>query len=799
MGINFVIHDEETSASDLILTAGSGNTDLVLDEGIGITNNGDGTGTIAVTPVGDANGTVTIQLTASDGNLAASAQCTLTVHAKPDAPVAVNDVAYVPLSGKLTFDVLENDRDVDGDTLCVASYDASSLNGLLTFDAQTQKFTYRALSGEVGTSSFTYILSDGDSATTDPQASVTLNINSAGHAPVISQIASQYIGEDSATQSIGFTVTDEDYHDVITMTATSSNQSLLPENLTDNIQITDNGDGTYEVKLIPVHDASGRSTVTLIATDSTGKEASAAFELIVAPQNDPPVATDDDITTNEDTGVALDLLANDSDPENGTIWINSITTPSFGSISRSGNSYTYTPYGNANGTETLTYSITDGELTDSATVTIHVTPQNDNPIARSNWVEIPNSEGQSHTISVLDNDSDPDGDTVHLYQIVSQGTYGTAVMNGNGTITYTRNQSSPNANGADSFVYRIIDRETADGDYRTSDATVYVGVDFFNSLYTDEKYVTCYEDASPFVIALPITNPNGVDFSLSMGTSTLGTFAAVDNTHVRFTPKPDAYGQQSISYTASQDGGGESCTGAIDLVVYPVNDAPVIDSAPSSLNCDEDSSGVAFDVVFHDADCADADLYFYAYGKNAVSGAPVALSVETNYSRSTGKANVTVVPAENANGVIDIVVGVSDGIASTQRVLPMTIDPIDDAPVLHDINTSLYEDTSITLNLLSPDTDVDGDAVMASIQAENGPSHGIASITQDGTLTYTPDADYYGSDSLTYTVSDKTATALSTSKTVDITVVSINDPPVITVYPITRAQKRTPIKRSPSR
>ena len=776
-GITIYISDQETAAGDLSVSAVSSDTGKIASDGITIVNNADGTCTLTINPIADANGTATITVTVSDGSLARSDDFTITISPMPDAPVAVGDKIYVPISGRQTFAVLNNDRDVDGDTLHIVtdSWIGHSLSGLLTFDPATQKFTYRAANGEVGIGTFTYTVTDGTYISAP--VTVTLDIHSMTHAPKISAIGNQYINEDGSVD-IPFTVSDEDLGDTFTISYASTNSVLLPE---DNISVTDNTGGSYTLHLNPVTNQSGVVTVTVTATDSTSKADSTSFALRVYPTNDPPVAGDDTFTLDEDSSKTLTLLANDSDPEDSTIWVNSISWPAHGWLTRSGADYVYAPYSNWNGTETLTYSITDGQSYDTATVTINVTPVNDPPVNYSNWVEIPNEIGRGATVNVLASDYDPDGDTVRLYEIVTGPSYGTAVMDTvTGQITYTRTSVSPNANGADEIRYRIIDRETATGDYHYADAYVYIGVDFVSSLHCYDRYVYCYEDDAAFTFDLDIANPNSVSYDLTLGdTSALGTLEVVDNNTVKFTPALDQNGYDSITYTVTQEGGGETDTGTISLRVYPVNDAPVMDSAPVSVSCGEDSAGVNVMATFHDVDCADSDLYFYAYTQNPSSSSPVALTLDLTINRSTGTAQVNARPYANANGTIEIVLGVSDGIMSAERVVTMTVVPIDDAPVVTPISESLYEDMDVTTDVITPGTDVDGDTMTVTIGAGNGPEHGTAVVNGDGSITYTPDADYFGTDSLQYTVTDNTMAALSDSATISYTVTPVNDQPVI--------------------
>ena len=775
----FSIGDTETAAADLIVKAYSSDTDKISTDGITIVNNGDGTCTFSVTPAADANGSATITITVSDGSLTSSDHITFTINPTPDAPVAVNDKVYVSISGRQTFAVLNNDRDVDGDTLTVVSWDDSLLNGALTFNEDTQKFTYYSANGEVGTGTFTYTVSDGDITTADSTATVTLDIHSLTHPPDISMIHNQYLGEDTSTGSIPFTVTDVDLYDTATISVTSSNTTLLPVDYENNIIVTNNGGGSYTLRLIPAANQNGTSWITVTATDSTDNTDSTTFLLTVYPDNDPPNAVNDTFTIDEDTTATLTLLTNDSDPEGDAIWVNSISWPSHGYLYRSGASYVYVPYGDWNGTETLTYSITDGQSSDTATITINVTPVNDAPVNYSNWVTLPNEEGQSAAVNVLSGDYDPDGDTVRLYQIIEQPAFGTAEINTEtGYITYTRTSESTNSNGADQVKYRIIDRDTATGDYLYADAYLYIGIVFHSSLWTDNSYTYCFEDDAAFNIGLHIHNPNSVGYTLELNdTTALGTLSIVDNDTVRFTPAADQNGSAWIEYTVS--GGGESATGYIYIRVYPVNDPPVIDSAPESVSCDEDSAGADFTVTFHDADCADSDLIFYAYARNASTDSPVVLTIDITVDRDTGTADVSARPVANANGSVDIVVGVSDGISQAEHTVHMTVNPIDDAPVPVSASNTLYEDTDVTFDVLTPDSDVDGDGLIVSIEEGDGPAHGTATVHSDGTITYVPDEDYYGSDSLTFTVTDDTAEGLSSTETATFTVIPVNDQPVI--------------------
>ncbi|MCQ4349161.1 Ig-like domain-containing protein [Pseudomonas stutzeri] len=91
--------------------------------------------------------------------------------------------------------------------------------------------------------------------------------------------------------------------------------------------------------------------------------------------NDAPVAQNDAVTVSEDVpfSSSISLLANDSDIDGDTL---SVVAGTFVN-----GSYTYTPPADFHGIDTVDYTVTDGSLTDTATLTLTVTPVNDAPVA----------------------------------------------------------------------------------------------------------------------------------------------------------------------------------------------------------------------------------------------------------------------------------------------------------------------------------------------------------------------------------------------------------------------------------
>lgn len=176
--------------------------------------------------------------------------------------------------------------------------------------------------------------------------------------------------------------------------------------------------------------------------------------------NTPPLPTNDTTTTNEDTPININVLANDTDADGNPLTLSVATNPTNGIATVNNNdtptdptddTITYTPNPNFNGIDTFTYQVSDGTDTATATVTVNVNPVNDPPIAVNDAF----SGDQNTTINgnVLINDSDLDGDplTTTLLTDVSKGSL---VFNNNGSFTYTPNSGF---SGSDTFEYTLSD------------------------------------------------------------------------------------------------------------------------------------------------------------------------------------------------------------------------------------------------------------------------------------------------------------------------------------------------------
>lgn len=166
------------------------------------------------------------------------------------------------------------------------------------------------------------------------------------------------------------------------------------------------------------------------------------------------MANDDYATVNEDSNNnQINVLLNDTDPDDDPLTITSVTQPSQGTSSQDGNYAYYTPIADYYGSDSFTYTINDDNGgTSTATVYITVAGVNDLPVANDDTVTV-DFNITDNIIDVLANDDDPDGDVISIDSIVSQPMNGTATKAGD-IILYTPNEGFI---GTNYFEYNITD------------------------------------------------------------------------------------------------------------------------------------------------------------------------------------------------------------------------------------------------------------------------------------------------------------------------------------------------------
>ncbi|CAN5506865.1 hypothetical protein BH09ACT8_BH09ACT8_16510 [soil metagenome] len=160
---------------------------------------------------------------------------------------------------------------------------------------------------------------------------------------------------------------------------------------------------------------------------------------------DGPSAVDDTSTTVEDTPLSLTsntLLANDTNPRGTALTISGVGTAAHGSATVADGTVTYTPAADFNGTDSFTYTVTDGLTTATATVTVTVTPVNDAPVVNQDRpFTIVKVDAATGAVTGLINVTDVDHDVLDFSVITSTGS-GALAIDAAGNFTYTPTQAA---------------------------------------------------------------------------------------------------------------------------------------------------------------------------------------------------------------------------------------------------------------------------------------------------------------------------------------------------------------------
>lgn len=226
-----------------------------------------------------------------------------------------------------------------------------------------------------------------------------------------------------------------------------------------------------------------------------------------------------------------------------------------------------------------------------------------------------------------------------------------------------------------------------------------------------------------------------------------------------YTPAANYNGADRFVVTIS-DGKGGITTSTINVGVTPVNDAPV--SSTQSLTTAEDTvlngTVVATDV--------DGDTLGFSVTTSAAHG-----TVSVN--STTGAFVYT--PAANYNGADSFVVTISDGKGgTTTSTINVGITPVNDAPDANaDASSTPINTTINNINVLSNDTDVDGDTLTVT-GANVNPALGAVSVNPNGSLNFTPGLNVTGPVVINYSISDGKGGTASSTLTVNV---GTNTPP----------------------
>lgn len=590
---------------------------------------------------------------------------------------------------------------------------------------------------------------------TIPTAKVNITVTPVNDAPTADDGTLSVI-EDTAKAG---TLTGTDVDSAITY-------SLVSNGTKGSVVITDASTGAYTYT--PNANENGSDSFTFTTSDGALTSAPATVTVSIAAVNDVPVADAQSVTLDEDTATAIMLVATDAD--NNPLTYEVVASPTHGTLSGTGANLTYTPNADYNGSDSFTFKANDGTVDSNvAKVSITVKSVNDAPVAVNDSATT--NEDSPVTLNVKANDTDVDGDTLKVTS-TTNGTHGSVVINANGTVTYT---PAANYNGPDSFTYTISDSNGGNGT-----ATVTVTVNSVNDAPTAaDQSVTTNEDVAKSItlgandidgdiLTYAITQlpANG---TLSVGGTDITEVGPITGNVVKYTPDANYPlgtmndGSDSFTFVAN-DGTVESNEAEVSITITAVCDAPVVQGDSYSVDEDNTLSVDAPGVLGNDEELDGETLH--AVKVTGPSHGTLTLNDNGSFIYK---------PAANYNGADSFSYKATDGFLESATVtVSLTVNAINDAPVAVDDAVTTDEDTAVITDVLLNDTDVENQTL--NISAITQGTHGSVALNNDGTLTYTPNANYNGNDSFTYTVND--GSGGSDTASVTVTIAAINDAPL---------------------
>ena len=794
----------------------------------------DGTN-VVYTPNPNENGADSFTYTINDGN-GGVATATVTVDITPvnDNPVAADDSVATLEDAAITFDVLPGDSDVDGDTVTLQSFTQPS-QGTVTQEPNGQ-LTYTPNADANGPDSFSYTIIDGNGGT--DTATVTIDVQAVNDAPTAADVPNVAATEDNAVSIDLAPLVSDAEGDALTFSFSAPTQGTLVQtgagvlytpnpdaNGADSFTYTVNdgnggtatatvsvtvaavndapvavaddaitseglplnfdprgndsdvdgdalqilsvtqpdqgavvieGDGT--LTYTPPEDFTGTTSFTYVIEDPDGETSSAVVNLTVTPENDPPVAVDDlGIATNEDTAVTIDVVANDTDVDGDALTVSAVSTATNGTVSIAPDGrVVYTPDADFNGADSFTYTVTDGVLTDTGTVTVDVAPVNDAPIAVDESFATGFNAPLTLSVANLvsnDDDGDPELAQTLSIQAVSNAVGGTVAIDGADVIFTPTSGFSGDA----SFDYTL-----SDGAGGTDTGTVTVTVAANTPPVAGDDTTSTAED-TPLSLSIEDndSDADGQQLTYTLGTPQNGA-VTFDGETFNYTPNADFNGTDSFTYTVD-DGFGGTDTATVTITVSAVNDDPdAVDDTGLVVPFNAPLEIAVADLLANDTD-GDPEL--------AQTLTVTAVDNATNGSVVLDAGTITFTPDTGYTGGATFTYDVSDGAGGTATATVFLSVGANTPPVANDDVRTTQEDSSIYISVLSNDTDADGDALSFTTDQ---PANGTFAFDGEAFL-YTPNADFFGEDSFTYTVDDGNG-GIDTA-TVTITVTPVNDNP----------------------
>lgn len=775
--LSFTVADVETAASVLAVTRTSSNTTLLPVANLLLGGSG-GSRTITATPVANRSGTATITLTVSDGPANSSTSFVVTVDPVNDAPTlssttdrTINEDAT---TGSITVTVADPESAAAALVLSGTSSNQSLVpdaNIAISGTTGNRTVVVSPVANGFGMATITLQVSDGVATTSD---AFDLTVTAVNDTPTIASIAAVNTFEDVPPAPIAVTIGDGDGGlDSLIVTATSSNQSLLP-----NASCVLGGTGgDRTLSLTPALDRTGTSNVTVTVSDGVAS-ANRTFAFTVAAVEDTPSITpiaDQSLAEDAATGPLAFTVADAETAANSLVVTASssdtaVVAPAGIVLAGTGSNRTVsvTPLPNMSGTTTITLSVSDATGAGSTSFLVDVAAVNDVPtVAGLAGVEtLEDTASAPGSFTIGDVESDPASLVVTTF-IVDPSRIAAAQLAGEGATRTLVVEPVPDAFGLSDVVL------TVDDGTDTATLTVPVDITPVNDAptFVGLSDLSGPEDGPPLLGAFEVRDiDDDLDSLLLTAVGDAPTILTPDGTAVTGTggartlelsPEPDAFG--TVLITLSADDGEATTEASLTVTIDAVPDAPVaVDDAADV----PEGQALILDLLGNDYDVDSALSWTNitvtvppAHG--TLSPGPLGMGYEHD-----GTETVADSFAYRLN---------DGGLDSAEAWVLLTVSPRNDAPVAQPDALAVQEGGTGVVDVVANDSDAEGALDPALVVVTLAPQHGVVSVVEGG-LSYVHDGSEGASDFFAYAVSD--GVVGSAPAVVTVTISPVDDAPV---------------------
>ena len=717
---------------------------------------------VLFTPTPDTEGTATFSYTLTDDlHGTDTAEVSVEVLSTNRAPVALEDRFAGTEDTVLYLDAAQligNDTDADGDPLTLASVvqEVSGGRALILPEGRMALTPGADLTGEI---TFEYTISDGR-LESEETGRIVVDFAPVNDAP--------RAGTDSGFE------TAEDAAIAIDAASLIANDVDVEGDSFELVGVLDpiNGSVAFsggQVIFTPRADYFGNAGFSYVIEDVHGAQGIGEVTLSVLPDADFPIAVSDlGYRIGEGETLLLDpsvLLANDVDPDGGALTFDGIA-------SALGGNATMTPEGliefagaaDFSGRAVVSYRVVNEDgLSATGRVEIDVVSGQDSPIARGETLATDEDVALVvPELALLANDTDPD-DHSFVLTGVSDAVGGTVARDGLGNVVFT---PAADWNGPGGFAYTITDVTGL-----TDQASVVVNVapvDDAPRAIGDVGPFDGVEDTPVDIdVSTLFTDPEGDEITLALtgpGGDPAPAWLTLTNGRITGTPPADLNGAVEIALTATAN--GLATTVETQILLAPVEDAPVLSGDLGPFNSPEDAPFSA-DLSGYFTD-ADGDAVTLTVTGPEGSDLPAWLSFDGAMLQGQ--------PPADFNGILAVdVTATSTGGTLTQTAL-LTIDPVDDAPRLTLPLPELEGEAGdlFTLDMAPHFADPEGDAISFTATGPDGAALPEWLSLSGSVLSGTPPNTFGGTLSLNLTA---TANGLSLSVPTTLEVTISNLPP----------------------